>query len=556
MPANVNKDPVGTPQTVFGRRNRSQLERQAGDIAPSLKFDTKEQTAAAEDRFKNAFSGVARSAALEGSGLSTGFSGRNIRSAGTLGAGLAAEKGQIERQAGAENRANFQTLLGAQGQEDQRRLAESQQTGKLQGESFSQNQLFGALSLDPEEGFSQQNRERIAEAGFKFDEATGQFTRESETLASKAQATQEELQRGQLTGNLEGKDGAERTLAGQQQDVQALQAQNSIELAERQRQDAREIQLQQLGIDASKINEQMRQFDATILQQATEFAEQHGLSEDQFLESKHQFDTGAKLQNAQLQAQMDQFNASIQLQSAELFGSSDGLARAEVEASVGSKAGEAGYRRDLDFDKDGEVSGADLDIFDELSGGSETNPQPLAGVSTLAQRQAQFQEARSASEISLQSQALGIEESKLRNAMQQSQAQLDETSRQFNSAFSGYLFEEGPDGQIVVLDPATDQPVQSAEHQLAMQNLTRVKASMESTVQQLAVNAGLLGPGEPIKSLTDEQSIALMSMVMADRAPTSPNVSFGGSVPQGGQGGGFMSNLMQLGGTLGTLALL
>jgi hypothetical protein len=117
---------------------------------------------------------------------------------------------------------------------------------------------------------------------------------------------------------------------------------------------------------------------------------------------------------------------------------------------------------------------------------------------------------------------------------------------QFNSAFTGFLYEQGPDGQVIVLDSQTPpQPLESTEHQVAIQNLQRVEDAMDSNVGALAVSMGILQPGDPLKKLTDEQGMAIMSMIFANRAPASTGVSFGGKPPAPGVG--WMDRLMQIG---------
>ena len=578
MPANEKNDPLD----VFGRKRRSGLEQMAGNLAPKLTFDIDAQNKAAENRFENAFSGVARSAALEGSGLSTGFSGANIRQAGTLGAGLAAEKGQIERQAGAENRANFQTLLGAQGQEDQRtlrdrefkegqtqfdrdqklrsqtanqqfglqkrgmteqetsgeaqrRLSEAQVTGTLQGESVDPSDLIKQLKGDESNPLLPENIRLAESAGFRWDAATGKFIRERDTLGKAS-----------LTGDLGGQGVEdERTLQGEAQDVAAIQAQSSIELAERQRIDARDAAFQQLGIANSEVEEKARQFDATLLQQATEFTESFGMSEQQFNEAKRQFDQGTDFQNADLQRQMNQFNATTRLQAAELFGG-NGISKAEFSSALNAQQGDAGYRRDLDFNKDGLIDTEDLTLFDSMANKNGV----IEGQGTLAQRQADYQEARFESEIGLQSKALGIEEAKIRSAFAQNQQQIDNVMARFNSEFSGMLFNQGPDGLLQINDQNGD-PLESDQHKLALQNLNRVEKAMDQSITGLAVSMGLLKRNEPITKLGDEQAMAVASMLFANRAPASPGVGFSGSSASGAAGPGFLDNMLAIGNTVG-----
>lgn len=81
-------------------------------------------------------------------------------------------------------------------------------------------------------------------------------------------------------------------------------------------------------VEAQRLAEERRQFDAQIDQRSTEFAQQFGLSEDQFEEARRQFDAGNKveidrlegelgLQRQQLSDAMIQFNKQFGLESKE-----------------------------------------------------------------------------------------------------------------------------------------------------------------------------------------------------------------------------------------------
>ena len=556
------------PKRLFGRKDRTALEKQAGKIIPSLVFDKDEQISAAEGRFQDAFAGVSRAAALEGSGLTTGFSGRNIRAAGTLGAGLAAEKGAIERQAGTEQRANLQALIGAQAMENQRDIAqqqhdlrsqestqehglrldaqaESERSGASQ-RRLAEGQLTGRISdvLDRDAvlkeyslGDGTLNANKMNAAGIFEDPVTGEFVRRTETLSERQMAevetsgaAQRRLGEAQLTGDLEGEAGEadQRTLAGQQQDIAAEQAQSQIELAERQRQDARDATMQELGLQSYQLSEQARQFDATLLQQSTEFSASWGLSEEQFLETKRQFDDGIVMQDRQLEAQMAQFNAGMRLQAAEMFGG-DGISRGELANALNAQRGDPSYRRDLDFNDDGIIDSNDNDIFSDMAGGPEEDV--IRGRSTLAQRELEFKDARFETEAAIQGRALGIEESKINQAFTIQKQQIDDAMAQFNSAFSGYLYESDPESGMILLKDANGDLIESAEHQIAMQNITRVEKAMKTTLQGLATTMGLIKPNESVSKIDDNKMFSLVSLLMADRAPASTNVSFSGSTP-------------------------
>ena len=72
-----------TTKQMFGRDARSGLEQQAASITPDLTFQTEAQKKAIQKRSDQLQQGIARRAGLEGSGLSTGMSGQNIRLMGT-----------------------------------------------------------------------------------------------------------------------------------------------------------------------------------------------------------------------------------------------------------------------------------------------------------------------------------------------------------------------------------------------------------------------------------------------------------------------------------------
>ena len=362
-------------------------------------------------------------------------------------------------------------------------------------------------------------------------------------------AAQRRLGEAQLTGDLEGEAGEadQRTLAGQQQDIAAEQAQSQIELAERQRQDARDATMQELGLQSYQLSEQARQFDATLLQQSTEFSASWGLSEEQFLETKRQFDDGIVMQDRQLEAQMAQFNAGMRLQAAEMFGG-DGISRGELANALNAQRGDPSYRRDLDFNDDGIIDSNDNDIFSDMAGGPEEDV--IRGRSTLAQRELEFKDARFETEAAIQGRALGIEESKINQAFTIQKQQIDDAMAQFNSAFSGYLYESDPESGMILLKDANGDLIESAEHQIAMQNITRVEKAMKTTLQGLATTMGLIKPNESVSKIDDNKMFSLVSLLMADRAPASTNVSFSGSTPPPDTS--FFDKMLMLGQSVGT----
>ena len=574
---------------TFGREARSGLEQQAAAITPDLTYQTQAQKKAIADRSEQLQQGIARRAGLEGSGLSTGMSGQNIRLMGTIGAQQLAQEAAVEQRAGQEQRANLQALLGAQSMEDQRNLAERQQALRAQERvqqfglgqraqteaetagaaqrRLAEGQVTGQLSdtLDrdavlaayrnPDGSLNTRlmNREGIFE-----DPVTREFTRRTGTLGGRAQteaetagAAQRRLGEAQLTGELEDEEGgeAQRTLAGQQQDIAAQQAQGQLELAERQRQDARDLRFQELGLQSADLTERARQFDADLAERSAQFRDSFGLSADQFLESKRQFDDGIAIEDQKLANQMNQFNAEQRLRAAEMFGG-EGISKLEFANSFGSNSGDPGYRRDLDFNRDGTIDAQDEATFDSLA-----DDGVIRGRGTLAQRQQEYQEARFQTEADLQSEALGIDRMKIEETFKAQEEQLNFTMAQFNTAFTGQLFEAGPDGSIMVMDgpPPDGKPVTSTQEKVARNNLQRLQNAMDDSIVSIATEMGLIGAnGKNIGDLSDEKMFSLVSLMMANRAPASTNVGYSGRFNQE-QPSGWMQALGILGQTAGSV---
>ena len=596
--ANGNKP----TKEMFGRKARTGLEQQAAAITPDLTYQTQAQKKAIADRSEQLQQGIARRAGLEGSGLRTGMSGQNIRLMGTIGAQQLAQEAAVEQRAGQEQRANLQALLGAQSMEDQRVMADRQQALRAQ-ESIQQfglgqraqteaetsgaaqrrlaegqvtGQILDTLDKDAvlraytrDDGSFDWNQARAD--GIEEDLVTGQFTRQTGTLGGRAQteaeaagasqrtlsgrqmteaeaagASQRRLGEAQLTGELEGEGGEEdqRTLAGQQQDTAAEAAQAQIELAERQRIDARDIKFEALGVEADQLKETARQFDAELLQRSTEFSSTYGLSAEQFAETKRQYDDGLTLENTKIQAQMEQFNAEQRLRAAELYGG-DGLSKPEFLSALGTASGDSGYRRDLDFNKDGFINEEDETQFDQQA--DETGI--IRGRSTIAQREAEFQEARFSTEAELQSEKLGLEAQTIKNAFTSRQAELDQRMAEINSSFTGYLYNRGPDGVVTVMndeDPPT--PLTSVEAKAQENALAIMEDSMTKTVGGLAKEMGLIGPDSRYTNLVDvpdDQMFSLVSLLFASRAPGASGVGYSPPPAQGGGGGGFMETAGQ-----------
>ena len=594
---------------MFGRKARTGLEQQAAAITPDLTYQTQAQKKAIADRSDQLQQGIARRAGLEGSGLSTGMSGQNIRLMGTIGAQQLAQEAAVEQRAGGEQRANLQALLGAQTAEDQRVLANRQtslqettglgqlglatQAQALRGQEsaqqfglqkraqteaetsgaaqrrLSEGQLTGQLSdtldkdavlqayMQPDGGFDWNSA--VAD-GIEQDPVTGEFTRKRGTLSERAQAEAESagaeqrrlakrqvseaeaagasarrLGEAQLTGELEDGDETRDTLAKQQQDIAAESSQSAMELAERQRVDARDVKFAELGQQGTQLAETARQFDAELLQKSTEFSATYGLTDEQFKESKRQFDAGIDLENSKAQAQMNQFNAEQKLRAAELYGG-DGLSKPEFLSALGTKTGDTAFRGDLDFNKDGFIDDEDETIFD--SSADETGV--IRGRDTLAQREAEFQEARFSTEAELQSEKLGIEAQSIKNAFTANQDALDQRMAEMNTAFTGVLYNRGADGITTVTDDQEPpQPLTSVAQEAAMNALSTMETNMNKTVSDLASEMGLVGEGKKYDKLSDvpdEQLFSLMSMLFAARAPGASGIGY--SAPSGGGGGG------------------
>tara|TARA_R110002110_G_scaffold12349_1_gene58723 strand:+ start:2586 stop:4526 length:1941 start_codon:yes stop_codon:yes gene_type:complete len=632
-----------TTKQMFGRDARSGLEQQAASITPDLTFQTEAQKKAIQKRSDQLQQGIARRAGLEGSGLSTGMSGQNIRLMGTIGAQQLAEESAVEQRAGGEQRANLQSLLGAQSMEDQRALREKQ--FGLQGDQFeegkrqfgvgerertrqfeelqdqfgtgtgertrqfeegkrvfdaqqalraqesmqqfglqkeaqteaeisgaaqrrlSEGQLTGQLSdtldreavlqayMEPDGGF---NWDRATMDGIVQDPVTGEFTRRTGTLSQRAQqeaeasgAAQRRLGEAQLTGTLEGEGGEadELTLAGQQQEIAAEQAQGQLELAERQRQDARNLKYEELGLQSADLTERARQFDADLLERSSQFQDSYNMSSDQFLENKRQFDSGIAIEDQKVANQMNQFNAEQRLRAAQLFGG-EGVTKLEFANSFGTKTGDTGYRRDLDFNKDNKIDAEDESQFDSLADADGI----IRGRGTLEQRETELKQARFETEADLQSEALQIDRDKIKNVFDAQKDSLDFTMAQFNTAFTGQLYEAGPDGSIAVTD-IDGNPITSTAEKVARNNLERLEDAMDETMLSIAIDMGLVGGDSgknSISDLSDEKVFSLVSLVMANRAPASSSVGYSGGFNKE-QPSGWMQALGILGQTAGSV---
>jgi len=547
MPANA-----ASPASIYGRKNRNPLEGQISALTPKLQYDPEEERksglARIQGRADQLSAGIARKAGLEGSGLSTGLSGQNIRLMGTIGQQQLAEEEnlnrQISQQGGAENRANLQSLLGAQGQEDQRQQNVAQLTGQLQiGQGMAGADLLPLLGFNPAEGLTNGAIGAARNAGFEWDQAEQKFIKQVETLASKGQKASIELQKGQQTGNLDTTvvagatggvaGGEQRTLGGQQLDIQATQAQAQIELAERQRTDARDIEYQKIGFQSAELAEQARQFDGEIFQRSSEFAANFGLSNEQFLETKAQFDAGIAIQDRELAEQMRQFDAQNRLHSAELFGGT-GLSRNEMMYYMGSQSGQPGYRSDFDFNKDGKIDSEDNAIFDQFANEDGVIP----GVGTLEQRQQEAVEARTGAEMERFSRQLGIEESKVRQAFEESKDQRDELTRQFNSTFTGRLFRTDPTTGDLFITTKDGDPVSNVDYEIAKNSLDKLENSLAESVPQFLARVGV----STDKFDDPQQYMAAASLYLSNLVPSG--VSYGGGGPQRApQGNSFLSTL-------------
>ena len=446
----------------------------------------------------------------------------------------------------------------------QRKLSEGQLTGQV-SETLDKEAVLQAY-MQPDGGF---DWNRAIDDGIEQDPVTGEFTRKTGTISERAQTEAEaagaeqrklsgrqvteaekagesarRLGEAQLTGELEGEEGeaTTETLAKQQQDIAAESAQSAMELAERQRVDARDVKFAELGQQGTQLAETARQFDAELLQKSTEFNATYGLTAEQFKESKRQFDAGIDLENSKAQAQMNQFNAEQKLRAAELYGG-DGLSKPEFLSALGTKAGDTAFRSDLDFNNDGTINDEDETIFDESA--EETGV--IRGRSTLAQRELEYQEARFSTEAELQSEKLGIDAQSIKNAFEVNKDKIDQSMAEFNSNFTGYLYERGPDGVVVVTNEA-GEPLSSVEHETKLNALANMETSMTKTVSQLASEMGIIGPNAKYPTLDkvpDDQLYSITSLLFAGRAPGQASIGYSAPPTQQG-GGGFMDSMMKV----------
>jgi len=410
-------------------------------------------------------------------------------------------------------------------------------------------------------GLQQQEiQSRNAELERRFNLDMSRFTEETEQF---------ELQRQDSVNQWADQFGLAQDQFGQ------AQAQYDSDLSQRQAEFAaqhglntEEFELQRsmveagIALDDAQLEEQIRQFNIADAVQRDQFASQHGLDVDTFNEASRQFD----LQQSQRESE---FGRTLALQQAdqqwnETFGRAQLTGTLGDEATVqelqrqfdnnramtemfggpppvsfsgqdlqdaiesGLSEGEAGYRPEFDFNKDGSVNFSDWS-FATASGRMQTigGDNGLAtsymftpeGPQTLAAQELGLDERQFAESASQFSQELEANQSNIAQ-------QFNAAQQQFLSAFGGVLVDaEGT--PIQKRDPLTGAMTDILSEDAVRLNaeMTQLDTVMNQTAVDFATQMGLDWDG-----LNNDQRVAISQGMMASM--------FGAGGPGSPSGGG------------------
>jgi len=336
---------------------------------------------------------------------------------------------QLASQIGLGNRAQ---ALAEQGQQAQIGLQTRAQTLAEQGQQAQiglqtraqdlQEQVsLGNLSLAEADQILRSDIQR-GQLGLSAQQLAQQGTQFERSLAEQAAAREaaNRLSEGQLLGNLGGQD----TLASQQLqsqlglDTQQLELQRQA-LAEQTAARQEANALQRLGLTGTEdgtqtialqqLRQQDAQFNAQMSQRASEFARQYGLQE------------------------------------AELFGGGPSItftARELVNTPMNTRQGDANFRPELDIDGNGVYEFKDFIAIAQNSadlGNGVRQFIPEDGRRTLAQQQLDQANANAAREF-------GIEQARLDEATRQFDQQFGQAKNEWQTATTGYIFDN--DGNV------------------------------------------------------------------------------------------------------------
>ena len=397
------------------------------------------------------------------------------------------------------------------------RLDIAQQQIDANKEQFAQEFGLSVDQLDEArrqhgEGIALEDRQ-LAAAIDQFEQSIGEQQRQFDEnlgLADRAQSLAEIVQNAGVEISRDTLNEAIATRIGSQDlDERGLDLQASIESG-------------RLDLAKDQLAENQRQFDDAQTQQADQFGQQHGLSVEQFLAAKDQFDQGIALEDEALAASITQFNQQLEQQQAQYdttvgeqqrqfdanitqqkseFAQQFGLDEAQVfgggpsltftaddmAAVGGSSFGDDNFRAEFDVNNDGTIDGTDLITIAQgqvALGNGLIQFIPEDGRRSIQQQQVDNQKAQAA-------QTFGLQQAQLNEASTQFEQQFTQSQSEFLSNFGNVLVDaEGNAVQIVQPDGTISQPT-TLELQQFNEAKDQFDEKMSFDVEALAQQLGI-----------------------------------------------------------------